>query len=99
MDKAIREINKKNLPLCLMFQDEARFGRMFDPRASWAPKHIRPTVKLALVRQFKYIFGAVCPKTGSCDFMSAENMKTDNMSLFLKQVSRAHKNRANRLRA
>jgi hypothetical protein len=46
----------------------------------------------ALIRERDYAFGAVAPKTGSRDFMMAENMKTRNMSLFLKQISQAHGN-------
>ena len=36
-----------------MFQDEARFGRMSDPRACWAPAPHRPVVNLALIREYK----------------------------------------------
>jgi transposase len=85
--------NKRNLPVCLMFQDEARFGRMSDPRRCWAPLGTRPKVISALVREYSYIFGAICPKTGHFDYMKAPDMKTPNMSLFLRQVSRAHPNR------
>jgi transposase len=91
MDQATEKMNLKGKPLCLMFQDEARFGRLSDPRACWAPKGYRPTVKSALVRDYKYVFGAVAPKTGHFDYMVAENMKTENMSLFLNQVHKAHR--------
>jgi transposase len=75
-----------------MFQDEARFGRLSEPRACWAHQELRPIIKSALIREYNYVFGAVAPKTGSCDFMIADNMKTENMSLFLRQVSQAHRN-------
>jgi transposase len=75
-----------------MFQDEARFGRMSDPRACWVPAPLRPVVKTALVREYNYVFGAVCPQTGCIDYMVAENMKTENMSRFLKMVGKKHKN-------
>jgi transposase len=39
------------------------------------------------VRQCKYIFGAVCPNVGHLDYLTADDMNTDNMSRFLKQVS------------
>jgi transposase len=84
---------KKNKPIYLMFQDEARFGRLSDPRSCWAPSPSRPLIKLSLIREYKYIFGAVCPKTGHIDYMFADNMRTDNISLFLNQVSRAHTNK------
>ena len=75
-----------------MFQDEARFGRMSDPRACWAPAPHRPVVHLALVREFRYEYAAVSPWDGDLDFMTAEKMNTENMSTFLNQVSQAHQN-------
>jgi len=42
-----------------MFQDEARFGRMSDPRSCWAPAPHRPVVNLALIREFRYEYAAV----------------------------------------
>ena len=84
--------NDEQLPLRLMFQDEARFGRMSDPRACWAPAPHRPVVNLALIREFRYEYAAVSPWDGCLDFMTAETMNTDNMSRFLGQVSEAHKN-------
>src|SRR3989304_10306230 len=82
--------NQKNLPVRLMFQDEARFGRMSDPRAGWAPAPSRPTVSLALVREFRYEYAAVSPWDGGLDYMTSEKMNTDNMSRFLVQVSETH---------
>ena len=82
--------NEDQLPLRLMFQDEARFGRMSDPRSCWAPAPHRPVVNLALVREFRYEYAAVSPWDGGLDFMTAEKMNTGNMSRFLDQVSKAH---------
>ena len=82
--------NQDKLPVRLMFQDEARFGRMSDPRSCWAPAPHRPTVGLALIREFRYEYAAVSPWDGDLDFMSAEKMNTESMSCFLKQVSQAH---------
>jgi transposase len=82
--------NQHNLPIRLMFQDEARFGRMSDPSSCWAPAPLRPVVNLALVREFKYEYAAVSPWDGSLDYMTADKMNTQNMSRFLKQVSEAH---------
>ena len=83
--------NEDQLPLRLMFQDEARFGRMSDPRSCWAPAPHRPVVNLALIREFRYEYAAVSPWDGCLDFMTAEKMNTDNMTNFLLQVSEAHK--------
>jgi transposase len=87
---AARLKNEDQLPLRLMFQDEARFGRMSDPRSCWAPAPHRPIVNLALVREFRYEYAAVSPWDGDLDFMTAEKMNTENMSRFLDQVSKAH---------
>lgn len=73
-----------------MFQDEARFGRMSDPRACWATLPHRPVVNLALVREFKYEYAAVSPWDGDIDHMTREKMNTESMSCFLRQVSKAH---------
>jgi len=83
--------NKERLPLRLMFQDEARFGRISDPRSCWAPAPHRPIVNLALVREFRYEYTAVSPWDGCLDFMTAEKMNTESMSCFLDQISKAHK--------
>ena len=82
--------NKRNLPVRLIFQDEARFGRMSDPRACWAPAPARPVVGLALVREFRYEYAAVSPCNGGLDYMTAAKMNTENMSRFLKQVGETH---------
>jgi transposase len=82
--------NVDQLPLRLMFQDEARFGRMSDPRSCWAPAPHRPVVDLALVREYRYEYAAVSPWDGCLDFMTTEKMNTNNMSCFLNQVSNAH---------
>jgi transposase len=87
--KAIK-LNVKHLELRIWCQDEARFGRMSDPRRCWAQTPHRPSISTALVREYKYVIGAVCPQTGCLEYMPADNMKTPNMSRFLKQVSKRH---------
>jgi transposase len=82
--------NHNHLPVQLMFQDEARFGRMSDPLSCWAPAQTRPIVNLALVREFKYEYAAVSPHDGALDSMTADKMNTDSMSCFLKLVSETH---------
>ena len=82
--------NNHNLPVRLMFQDEARFGRMSDPRSCWAPAPHRPTVNLALIREFAYEYAAVSPWDGALDHMTCEKMNTDNMNLFLGQTSQRY---------
>lgn len=84
--------NERHLPVRLMFQDEARFGRMSDPRSCWAPAPCRPVVNLALIREYRYEYAAVSPWDGCLDFMTTEKMNTENMTRFLAQVSAAHHN-------
>jgi transposase len=74
-----------------MFQDEARFGRLSDPRVCWAPAPHRPMVGLALIREFRYEYVAVSPWDGSLDYMTAEKMNSQNMTCFLKQVKKSYK--------
>ena len=50
-----------------MFQDEARFGRINDPRRCWVPAGIRPEVSVQIVREYTYLFGAVSPHDGVLD--------------------------------
>mgnify|MGYP001304217710 CR=1 FL=1 len=84
------EKNIDSLPIRLMFQDEARFGRMSDPRRCWAPTPCRPVVGLALVREFVYVYVAVSPHDGCLDYWTIPKMNTLNMNQFLSQVHKAH---------
>lgn len=84
--------NDKKLSIRLMFQDEARFGRMSDPRSCWAPAPLRPIRNLALVREFRYEYAAVSPWGGHLNYMTAQKMNTENMTKFLSQISGAHPN-------
>ena len=84
------EKNHDRLPVRLMFHDEARFGRMSDPRKCWAPAPCRPVVGLALVREFVYEYAAVSPWDGSHDYWTATAMNTENMNRFLDQIRHAH---------
>lgn len=82
--------NALNLPLRVMFQDEARFGRLSDPRHCWAPAPLRPVVSVALVREYTYAYAAVTPKDGALDWMLTAKMDTLNMNAFLNHVSKRH---------
>ena len=54
-------------PIRLMFQDEARFGRMARIRRCWAPAPLRPMVRNGYERQFTYVYGAVSPLQGQAE--------------------------------
>jgi hypothetical protein len=74
----------------LMFQDEARFGRMVRIRRCWAPAPHRPVVDNGYERQFVYVYGAVSPVEGELDWRVSPKMNTECMGEYLQQVSRAH---------
>jgi hypothetical protein len=80
----------KGRRLRLMFQDEARFGRMVRIRRCWARTKVRPVVCNGYERQFVYVYGAVSPWTGDVDWKITRQMNTEQMSAFLAQVSTAH---------
>jgi len=73
-----------------MFQDEARFGRIHDPKACWAPLPMRPCATRQTVREYVYVFGAVSPCDGRHDSLVLPWANTEAMSLFLEEVSRRY---------
>jgi putative transposase len=73
-----------------MFQDEARFGRLSDPRRCWAPRGIRPHVSAQLVREFTYAFAAVSPQDGVLESLVLPEVTAETMSLFLAEVAARH---------
>jgi hypothetical protein len=92
--KARRLAAAQGRPLRIMFADEARFGRMNRPRPCWAPKGVRPEVACQLIREFTYLYGAVCPKDGACVFLILPTADTECFQIFLntlaKKYSRSH---------
>lgn len=77
-------------PIRLMFQDEARFGRMARIRRCWSPAPLRPVVFNGYEREFTYVYGGVSPLHGELDWSLSEKMNTARMADFLLQVSQAH---------
>lgn len=77
-------------PVRLMFQDEARFGRMVRIRRCWAPLPERPVVANGYEREFVYVYGGVSPVEGELDWMICPKMNTERMGQYLTQVSAAH---------
>ena len=73
-----------------MFEDEARFGRISDPRRCWAPVGVRPEVNTQIVREYEYAFAAVSPHDGSLDTLVLPAANTEAMSVFLAEVSERH---------
>jgi len=73
-----------------MWQDEARFGRINDPRRCWAPKGMRPYGPSQIVREYTYAFAAASPSDGVMDSLILPEVNAYTMSLFLKEVSSRH---------
>jgi hypothetical protein len=76
----------------LMFEDEARFGRMVRPKRCWAPVPFRPVLRNGYEREFIYVFGAVSPIESEMDWWLCREMNAVRMGEFLAQVSQAHPN-------
>lgn len=74
-----------------MFQDEARFGRINEPRRCWTKKGLRPAMHKQIIREYTYVYGAFCPTDGTMDSLILPNMYASTMSVFLKEVSMRHK--------
>ena len=71
-----------------MFADEARFGRMNRPRPCWAPQGVRPQVASQLIREYIYLYGAVCPQDGTCVYLIMPTSNTACFQSFLNVLSR-----------
>jgi transposase len=73
-----------------MFQDEARFGRISDPRRCWAPAGVRPEVNTQIVREYEYAFAALSPHDGVLDTLVLPGVNAEAMSVFLAEVAQRH---------
>ena len=73
-----------------MSQDEARFGRINDPKRCWSPKRTRPTVGKQIIREYTYAYGAVSPRDGAADFLILPVMTAVAMKVFLDELARRH---------
>lgn len=77
-------------PVKLMFQDEARFGRISDIRRCWAPFPMRPLCRGMLTHEYTYAYGAVDVVTGEFDSLILPHVNTDCTQLFLDEVAARH---------
>ena len=73
-----------------MFQDEAGFGRINKPKYCWCEKGIRPSVPCHHIREYRYAYGAVEPKTGESYFLVMPYCNTECMNVFLKHLSKSY---------
>lgn len=74
----------------LMFQDEAGFGRINRPKYCWCRKGTRPSVPCHHIREYRYAYGAVEPKTGESFFLVMPYCNTVCMNIFLSELSKAY---------
>jgi transposase, ISSpnII len=74
----------------LLFEDEASFGRINKPKCCWCNNKFRPCVPSHHIREYRYAFGAVEPLTGERFFLVMPNCNTNNMSIFLKELSKTY---------
>lgn len=75
------------LPIRLYFQDEARFGRINTVQRCWCMKGVIPSVKQQLIREYSYLFTAVCPENGTTCSLIMPKADTNAMDIFLKTLS------------
>jgi len=90
VEQEVMQQGQRGRQIRLMFQDEARFGRINDPRRCWAPKGFRPEVGMQIVREYTYAFGAVSPHDGTLDSLVLPVVTAEAMSIFLAEVARRH---------
>jgi len=73
-----------------MFQDEARFGRISDPRRCWCPKPVRPLCNAMVTQEYTYAYAAVSVADGALDTLILPRMDSDCMQIFLDEVASRH---------
>lgn len=91
----IREIDRQwpgAGPLRVMFQDEARFGRISDTRRCWCPKPVRPLCHAMVSQEYTYAYGAVSVMDGVFDSLIIPYVNTNCMQIFLDEVALRHPN-------
>jgi len=91
----IKEITARlpeKTPVKILFEDEARFGRISDQRRCWAPMWTRPIVGRQVIREFVYAIVAVCPESGDIPSLVMPWVDTEIMSIFLTYTGMELKN-------
>ena len=74
----------------VMFQDEARFGRISDTRYCWCPKPVRPICQAMVTQEYTYAYAAVSVADGVLDTLILPHVNSDCMQVFLDEVSSRH---------
>ena len=60
------------------------------PRPCWAAAGVRPAVASQLIREFVYLYGAVCPTDGTCVFLIMPAADTECFQIFLNTVAKRY---------
>jgi len=71
----------------LMFQDEARFGRIAEGKRCWCPKPDRPACPTMVCREYTYAYGAVSIADGQWDSLILPKSNTACMQIFLDEIA------------
>jgi transposase len=79
-------------PILLMFQDEARFGRISDTRRCWCPKPNRPVCQAMVTHEYTYAYAAVSIADGGLDSLILPHVNGACMQVFLDEVAARHPN-------
>lgn len=94
MEKKLPELIQQTLAsfavkqlLRLMFQDEARFGRISDCCYCWCKKPLRPVLKAMLSHQYVYAYAAVSPQDGKLECLVLPEVNGQWMQAFLTEVA------------
>ncbi|SFM67803.1 DDE superfamily endonuclease [Nitrosomonas communis] len=74
-------------PLRLMFQDEARFGRIADRCYCWCRCSDRPVVSAMVTQEYTYACGAVSPLDGAFDSLVWPHVNSDCMQIFIDEMA------------
>ena len=90
LKRAALEAELKGLKLRVLFEDEARFGRITRPADCWAPNHVRPAVPQQAIREYTYAFAALCPFDGTMDSLILPSMHAVVHQRFLEELSQRY---------
>ena len=71
----------------VLFQDEARFGRISDRRRCWGPRPQRSVVGQQVIRESVYSLAAICPADGQMATLVMPTADAEIMSLFLRHTA------------
>ncbi len=77
-------------PILLLFQDEARFGRISDIRKCWCPKPYRPLCQAMITHEYTYAYAAVSVADGQMDSLILPHVNSACMQIFLDEVAMRH---------